>query len=225
MIFKHSDYAESLSFRKLLKVNLERLSGLGLLLIINALIFLFHNNLFLDYLTLNLFGFTPHDAFFSISLTRFILNLGIIFNLEISGLIVMGIFLIPGIVYLFYRYFTKWNIERQLPEIYCIAILFIFLVYLDIWFSCLIFLAPFMSLFIIRLKVQINGKENPHIVLDNFSMKDYKPIFYCYILLSLNLWLLVPLTIKLIIIPGLNITNFIYLAFTLAITIFMIRKL
>lgn len=225
LIFKSPNNKFKNDILGVLKINLQRVFGLCLILLINGIIFIIHPYLFYDFLTLNLFGFSPHEAFFSVSLSRFILNLLYLFGIQVSGLIIMGIFLIPGYLFLFYRYLKKWNIQIQLPEIYTVVIIFIFIVYLDIWFACLIFLAPFFSLFIVRLKAGVNGSNNSLILLDRFSGKDYKVLFYSYILLSINLWLLFPLVVKLIIVPGLNITNSIYLVFMLIISVIMVRKL
>ncbi|TFF85578.1 MAG: DUF2029 domain-containing protein [Promethearchaeota archaeon] len=208
-----------------LKFNIQ--SFLGLIPIIFAHIFpiLIYPQLINDFITINLQGFSIEEAIYSISISRLVLHSLLIFNINVSGTLIMLSIFIPLFLILFYLYYRKWSSQKILPEIFTIVILFLFLTYLDIWTHHLPIIAPFLSLFLIRLNGSIESKKDENKIFKNFTNLDYQQIKYAYILIALNLWALVPFLINNFICPDIYITNFVYSLLLVIIFIKMIIKL
>jgi hypothetical protein len=190
-----------------LKINISRFLGVFLILLINGYFFLIQPDVLTDFFILNLEGgFSYLECSFSISITRMIINSFGFFELHISPMLIMIIFLIPFFLLVFNQYLKKYDKNRLLPELFTLALFIPILVYIDVWSYQYIISFPFILLSMGRVNENLNMLEKSHPQIFKNAKLNLHQTKKIINLMDLYVWDLLPAFFFFILqIPALNI--------------------
>jgi hypothetical protein len=140
-----------------LKQSIIRLGGSIILIGLSGLFFLVYPNMLSDFIEVNLAGDYTYNVSGleinpSFSLTRVLLILFGLVELDINGFLVFGIITLLFLVPLYYLFIASPNQTTKLIYGYLAGITITLIVYFDSWPHHLVVLAPFLVIFLILNK-------------------------------------------------------------------------
>jgi hypothetical protein len=140
-----------------LKQSIIRLGGSIILIGLSGLFFLVYPNMLSDFIEVNLAGDYTYNVSGleinpSFSLTRVLLILFGLVELDINGFLVFGIITLLFLVPLYYLFIVSPNQTTKLIYGYLAGITITLIVYFDSWPHHLVVLAPFLVIFLILNK-------------------------------------------------------------------------
>ncbi|TXT65135.1 MAG: membrane protein of unknown function [Promethearchaeota archaeon] len=190
-----------------LKINISRLLGVFLIIIINGFFFLIQPKILSDFFILNLEGgFSYLECSFSISITRMVINSFGFFEIHISPMLIMIIFLVPFFLLVFNQYLKNYNKNKLLPELFSLALFIPILVYIDVWSYQYIISFPFILLSMGRLNENLYTFEDFHPQIYNNAKLNLDQTKKIVNLMDIYIWDLLPAFFFFILqIPALNI--------------------